>query len=118
MRAIHPIIAVILMVLYFGISLRLFIKKKQQIEPIDLTLAQLARIALLFIYLNGLVLSMNMKIPVNREHHYASLIPAAVMFVFQFLPKKVKHKLGIKGYAIMFLLMGIAVIIIAKSGRM
>ena len=115
MRIAHDILTVVLLVLYFGIALRLLTKKKRVISTIELTLAQLARMSLLLIYLNGLILSMNMRIPVSHDHHYMSLIPAGVMLIFQFLPKKFKHELGMIGYAIMFILMGISIIVIATT---
>ena len=115
MKIAHDVLTIILLVLYFGIAIRLFTKKKRTIGSIELTMAQFARMALLLTYLNGLILSMNMKIHVSRDHHYVSLIPAGVMFIFQFMPKKYKHQLGMFGYAIMFLLMGISIIIIATT---
>jgi len=115
MREAHIVLTVILLILYFGIAFRLFTKKKRVIGTMELTLAQFARMSLLLTYLNGLILSMNMRVPVSREHHYVSLIPAGVMLIFQFLPKTQKHKLGLTGYAIMFILMGISVIIIATT---
>lgn len=115
MRTAHLVLTIILLLLYFGIALRLLTKKKRTIGTTELTMAQFARLALLLTYLNGLILSMNLKIPVAREHHYVSLIPAGIMLVFQFLPKKHKHGLGMIGYAIMFLLMGVAVVIIATT---
>ena len=115
MRTAHVVLTVILLALYFGIALRLLTKKKRAIGSMELTMAQFARVTLLLTYLNGLIISMNMKIPVARDHHYVSLIPAGVMLVFQFLPKNRKHELGMAGYAIMFLLMGISVIIIATT---
>ena len=115
MRTAHVVLTVILLIIYFGIALRLLSKKKRVIGSTELTMAQFARMALLLTYLNGLILSMNMKLPVAANHHYVSLIPASVMLVFQFLPKKHKHGLGMIGYAIMFILMGISVIIIAAT---
>jgi len=114
-RTLHPILAVILIAGYLYLGLRFLRKKERYLTTLEVTLSQVVRISLLLIYLTGLLMSMNMGLRVAKIHHYASLIPVAVIFIFQFLPQLLKKDIGIKGAAWMFLSMFLTVIVIAFS---
>ena len=85
-RTAHPILAIILLFGYGFLALQLFRRKEEKLVPLDRFITQFVRIALLLAYFSGLVMSMNMHLWVNKWHHYASLIPVAIMFLFQFGP--------------------------------
>ncbi len=108
---VHPLLTVLLIVTYGFLAYRLLTRKK--VSPTDSTLAQVARISLLLTYLSGLVLSMNYGRYVHPWHHYASILPVGVIFVFQFLPGAFKKGVTIQNYALMFLFMLLTVIIIS-----
>lgn len=114
-RILHPIIAVILIGGYLYLGLQLLRKKERHLTTLEATLAQVVRISLLLAYLTGLLMSMNLGLRVPLIHHYASLIPVVIIFLFQFLPQLLKKDIGLKGAAWMFLSMLFAVIIIAFS---
>jgi len=109
----HPVLAALLLVLYFLLSYRFFKKGDGNPRLTEVTLAQAARIFLLLIYLTGLIMSMNLKIHVYRNHHYASILPVFVIFIFQFLPGLFGKQLDNKGNAMMFLSMLVAILIIS-----
>ena len=115
-RLTHPILAVILIAGYAAMAWRLFTRKSGEFDVLDVTLAQVARIGLLLTYLTGLILSMNFNRFVHKSHHYTSLIPVAVMFVFQILPRMLNKSLGVKGYAWMLALMFVTVAVISFTG--
>jgi len=112
----HPILTLILIFSYGFLAFRLFTRK--ELAPIDSTLAQVARISLLLTYLTGLVLSVNLRHNVHPWHHYASILPVGVIFVFQFLPGAFKKGITIKSYALMFLSMLITVLIISAMSNL
>ena len=109
----HPVLAALLLVLYFLLSYRFFKKGDGNPQPPEVTLAQAARIFLLLIYLTGLIMNMNLKIHVHLNHHYASILPVFVIFIFQFLPGLFGKQLDNKGNAMMFLSMLVAILIIS-----
>ena len=111
----HPILTVILIVSYSLLAIRLFPKGKTDLGPMEIALAQVARFSLLLTYLTGLILSMNFKFDIAKIHHYASMIPVAVIFFFQFLPGALKKSVSIRGYAFMFSSMLFAVILISVT---
>ena len=113
LRIGHPVLAALLLVLYFLLSYRFFKKGDGNPQPTEVTLAQAARIFLLLIYLTGLIMNMNLKIHVYRNHHYASILPVFVIFIFQFLPGLFGKQLDNKGNAMMFLSMLVAILIIS-----
>ncbi|NIA30659.1 MAG: hypothetical protein GWP06_12205 [Actinobacteria bacterium] len=114
-RILHPIVAVILIAGYLYLGLRLLRKKEHHFTTLEVTLSQVVRISLLLAYLTGLLMSMNLGLRVAKIHHYASLIPVAVIFIFQFLPQLLRREIGIKGAAWMFLAMFVAVLVIAVT---
>lgn len=112
-RSAHPILAIILFVGYGYLAFQLFRRKQEKLFPIDHFVTQFVRITFLLAYLSGLILSMNLHVWVHKWHHYTSLAPVAVMFIFQFLPQLLQKEINVRGYAFMFLAMFISVVIIS-----
>ena len=112
-RSAHPVLAIILLFGYGFLTVQLFRRKQENLFPIDRFVTQVVRVSLLLTYLTGLIMSMNLHIWVYKWHHYASLVPVAVMFLFQFLPQFLQKEINVRGYAIMFLAMLISVIFIS-----
>ena len=109
----HTVIAIILLLSYGFLAFRLF--RKTTIDPLETTIAMIARIAFLLAYLTGLLISMNLKIFVPMKHHYASVLPVFIIFLFQFMPNLLQKERKTRSYAWMFLLMLIAIIVISVT---
>ncbi len=114
----HPILAVILLLLYLYLGIQFYRKRNGNVDALELTVAQFIRIPFWLVYLTGLLMSMNARLSVENLHHYASLIPVVVLFAFQLLPSLLKKEVSIKNYAVMFFVMFFAVIVISLSARM
>ena len=112
-RTVHPILAIILFLGYGFLSVQLFRRKQEKLETLDRFMTQFVRIALLLAYFTGLVMSMNMNLWVNSWHHYASLLPVAVMFLFQVVPQLIQKQINVRGYAFMFLAMFLSIVFIS-----
>lgn len=117
LRSAHPVIAIFLILVYGYLAFRLFVRKAEELSPVDRFLSQVARFSLLIVYFSGLVMSMNLKLWAPKFHHYASLFPVVVMFLFQFIPQFLQKQIIIRGYAIYFLGMFIAILLISLSTR-
>ena len=113
-KSFHPILALIMLVCYGVLAWRFF-RRQDVPRPVDKTLAQVVRFSLLLTYFSGLVMSMNMGLFAPRMHHYASLLPVAVIFFFQFLPQTMGKALNKKGYGFMFLAMFLCVAFISYT---
>ncbi len=114
----HALLAVILLVLYVLLSFRLWKKSEEELTSLEMTLIQAARMLLLVMYLTGAVLSINMGVHVARIHHWVSLVPVVILFFFQFLPGLLKNNPGTRFYAVMFLLMALAIVAISITGTL
>ena len=115
LRSAHPVFAIVLLVGYGFLAVRLFLQKSENLGPIDRLLSQVVRISLLVVYLSGLVMSMNLGLWASKFHHYASLLPVVVMFIFQFVPQFLQKQTSLRGYAIFFLGMFLSILIISLS---
>jgi FtsH-binding integral membrane protein len=112
----HPILAGLLIAGYLFLMFRLR-HKNEDLQPFEVAVAQAVRIMLLLLYFTGLFLTINMRLYVNRTHHYASLIPVVVIFAFQFLPTIRKKSLSTKDYFYLFTALLIAVVVIALTAK-
>ncbi len=116
LQSAHPIFAVILILLYAFLAIRLFRQGEMGISAFIMTLSQSARLCLLLTYMSGLLLTMNFGGKTTALHHYASLTPVVVIFFYQFLPQAMQKTMTIRSYAAMFLCMLLSILFIALSG--
>jgi hypothetical protein len=82
----HPVLVLILIAGYAFLIYRFRKSSSEHMQPIEITIAQVVRFALLLVYFTGLFMSVNYRMFVSKTHHYASLAPVLVLAVFQFLP--------------------------------
>jgi hypothetical protein len=113
----HPVLVLILIAGYSFLIYRLYKKKNQDMQPFEVMVAQVVRIAFLLVYFSGLVLSVNFRLPVSRVHHYASLVPVVILAVFQFLPFIRKKNVQTTEYFYFFIYLLIAVLVISVTAR-
>ena len=111
----HPLLAGAALLFTLILSLRLLRRSKERITPAETVLAQAARVAMLLLYLSGLVMSYNLKMPVAFAHHLASLLPVLVLLIFQFLPSLRKTELSIRWNGWMFVGLFVAYLIISAA---
>ncbi len=112
---LHRWLPFILVPGYFWLFSRLK-TNKNQLEPLEVAVAQGVRILLLVMYMTGLVMSINLKRPVSESHHLLSLAPVVVFFVFQFLPQLLKRQITTRTLAFMFLALLLSVVTISITG--
>ena len=115
LQAAHPILAVLLLLLYAILAIRMFRQQSEEISSLIVTLSQSARLCLLLTYMSGLLLTMNFGGKTTALHHYASLSPVVVIFFYQFLPQARRKPLSTRGYAFMFLFMLLTILLISLS---
>lgn len=113
---LHRLLPFILSAGYIWLFFRLR-KNRKQPEPLDVAVAQGVRVLLLMMYLTGLIMSMNLKMPVANSHHMLSLAPVVVFFIFQFLPQLLKRQISARTLGIMFLTLLVSVVLISISGH-
>ena len=118
LTVLHPILTVLAFGIYAGLYIRFVRKPDPRLSALEITLAHLARFSLLGLYLTGLLLSMNFHKPVHEWHHYASLIPVGVLFIFQFLPGMKNQNPTIKQVKWMFLFLALSMILISMTALM
>lgn len=116
-RSAHPILTILLLVIYALLAWRWWTLQDQKLGPWFKTLYHIARFLLLLLYMNGLLLFMLMRLPVPDWHHYTSLLPVVVIFIFQFLPSVLRRPISSRGQSYMCLAMLVSLILIALSSR-
>ena len=114
----HPLLVVVLIAGYVFLIYRLRRHKDDGLQPVDVAVAQAVRISLLLVYFSGLYMSINLRLGVARVHHYASLIPVVVLFLFQFLPTIRRKSMQTKDYLYLFSALLVTVIAISLTTRM
>jgi cytochrome bd-type quinol oxidase subunit 2 len=104
----HGIGTIALLLLYLILALVLFRKKESGIGILSKALAQVARFALLLVYLSGLFLTVTLGRIVNNAHHVLSALPVIAFLLIPFLTghfqKEQKNKVYAWLFAILFLL--------------
>jgi len=116
--ASHAAATVVLVLGY--IYLLLMFRRKEDSSPVTLgenIVAYLVRFVLLLLYVSGLILTTSIGRPVHRVHHYVSLLPVAVLLLFQLLPAFKREKRSFRQYSWLFLALAISVIITALTSR-
>lgn len=116
MRWLHIISAGLLIVIYGLLACRWGTRKQPASSAFYRTLSHTGRLILLWEYLNGFILFNSYRLPVSDRHHYASLLPVAVILIFQLLPGLFNYELDEKGMRQMWLAMLITVVIISMAG--
>jgi hypothetical protein len=116
-RSAHPILTILLLFLYAVLAWRWWTLQDQKLSPWFKTLHHITRFLLLLMYMNGLLLYMLMRLPIPDWHHYASLLPVAVIFIFQFLPSVLRRPITSRGQSFMCLAMLVSLVLIAISSR-
>ncbi|HPI72413.1 MAG TPA: hypothetical protein PK843_18040 [bacterium] len=116
MRWLHLGSAGLLIGVYGLLAWRWGTRKKTAFSAFYRTLAQTGRLILLWEYLNGFILFNSYRLPVSGWHHYASLLPVAVILIFQVLPGLFDYELDEKGMRQMWLAMLITVATISMAG--
>ncbi len=88
---------------------------EEETTTLEKGVAHFARAALLFVYVTGVLLTAVARRDVSPLHHYAALLPAAVLLVYRLLP--VKSDNPYRGYAVLFAALTVAVVLTAVSIR-
>jgi uncharacterized membrane protein YwzB len=114
-RSAHPVLTILLVLLYAVLAWRWWTLQEQKLSPWFKTLHHTARLLLLLLYMDGLMLFMLMRLPVSDWHHYVSLLPVVVIFIFQFLPGVLRRPITARGQSLMCLAMMVSLIIIGLS---
>mgnify|MGYP000979494810 CR=1 FL=1 len=117
MRWLHIISAGLLIAIYGLLAWHWGTRKQTASSALYRTLAQIGRLILLWEYLNGFILFNSYRLPVSDWHHYASLLPVAVLLICQVLPGLFNHEPDEKGMRQMWLAMLITVAIISVASR-
>jgi len=115
MRALHPGLTILLLLLYTLLAWRWWTMKGAPPSPLIKTLAHSARLMLLLLYLSGFMLFNGYRLPVSELHHYASLLPVAIIFLFQFLPSLFRRPLPEKWQSVMWMCLFLTIVVIAVS---
>jgi hypothetical protein len=89
----------------------------KKLSPLFKTLHHGARFLLLLLYMDGLLLFMMMRLPIPDWHHYVSLLPVVVIFIFQFLPSALRRPITSRGQSYMCMAMLVSLVLIALSSR-
>jgi hypothetical protein len=116
-RSAHPILTILLLCLYAALAWRWWTLQDEKLSPWFKTLQHIARFLLLLLYMNGLLLYMLMRLPIPDWHHYTSLLPVAVIFIFQFLPSVLRRPISSRGQSYMCMAMLVSLILISLSSR-
>ncbi|NLP11453.1 hypothetical protein GX408_13745 [bacterium] len=116
MRSLHIVSAGLLIGIYGLLAWRWRARNQAASFTFCRTLAQISRLILLWEYLNGFILFNIYRLPVSDWHHDASLLPVAVLLIFQVLPGLFSYEPDEKGMRQMWLAMLITVGIIGMAG--
>jgi hypothetical protein len=115
---LHVVMSMALLLGYGWLIIRFSRKEgSDKTTGLEKGIAHLVRLFLLLIYLTGLLMTIPLYRKVNPLHHYAALLPVAVLFIFQMVPMlKVRNVYKVYGW--MFLLLIICIMIIIAASRL
>lgn len=111
----HTFLTVLLLAGYAFLGVRFLRKTEDKTSVGERTMAQFVRVALLLLYLSGLLMSTNLQLSVHRWHHIASLAPVVVLLGFQFLPYLRKKPNGAKAYGVLFVILFVLILIVSAT---
>lgn len=113
-------VATLVLILGYGYLLLKF-RRKADSSPVTIgenVVAYLVRFVLLWLYVSGLILTTSLGRGIHRAHHYLSLLPVAVLLLFQLWPAFRREKRSFRQYSLLFLALAISVIITALTSRL
>ena len=109
----HIFLTILLLAGYGFLGYRFVRKTENRTNAAERVIAKFVRVALLLLYLSGLLLSTNFRVSVHRWHHIASLLPIAVLLGFQVLPYLRRKENTANAYGKLFIILGILVLIVS-----
>lgn len=113
----HGATAVLLLLIYLILAARMFRTKIKRFGSLDRALAQIARLALLLVYLSGLIMSYSLGRMVHPAHYVIGLLPILLLLGVRYAPRSFPAQRE-KAYARLFAALFIFILLACLSSQL